>query len=275
MNGMLLPQAKRNSSKKSEAVTNSNSSAGALVSTGTSYKESEKCSHSRNGNGTFTSNCNESSPANSPSANNIVPKNTLDTDNINYIRSVKDSSIEMLIKASEKYKSGLISKEQYITVALQVSQMADYYNKTSAPSIAPTANVAATQTPTPAPTQATTVPPAATPTTTDSSSNYKPLPAKNTLPPDAANPVFLYGDSYNTKTGALISHGGGICTPYSLEQHPNCSGGCGPCPATEKFQAMPSTWVFTGAGQDGGCEAGYTVFWTTTGAQTAFTCNHQ
>lgn len=50
-------------------------------------------------------------------------------ENADYIKEVKDSSIEMLITASAKYKSGIISKDQYIQIALQVSQTAEYYNK--------------------------------------------------------------------------------------------------------------------------------------------------
>lgn len=50
-------------------------------------------------------------------------------ENADYIKGVKDSSIEMLITASAKYKSGIISKDQYIQIALQVSQTAEYYNK--------------------------------------------------------------------------------------------------------------------------------------------------
>jgi hypothetical protein len=51
--------------------------------------------------------------------------------NLDYIKSAKDSSVDMLIKASKKYKDGAITKDQYIQVALQVSQMAEYYNKTN------------------------------------------------------------------------------------------------------------------------------------------------
>lgn len=50
-------------------------------------------------------------------------------ENADYIKEVKDSSIEMLISATKKYKSGIISKDQYIQIALQVSQTADYFNK--------------------------------------------------------------------------------------------------------------------------------------------------
>jgi hypothetical protein len=56
---------------------------------------------------------------------NLDPK----IENADYIKGVKDSSIEMLITASAKYKSGIISKDQYIQIALQVSQTAEYYNK--------------------------------------------------------------------------------------------------------------------------------------------------
>ena len=59
-----------------------------------------------------------------------------DINNIDYIKVAKESSFEMLIKASAKYKEGTITKDQYIQVALQVSQMADYYNKTKLPTTA-------------------------------------------------------------------------------------------------------------------------------------------
>ncbi|MDO9184339.1 MAG: hypothetical protein Q7U04_18130 [Bacteriovorax sp.] len=69
------------------------------------------------------------------------------TNQIDYIKSTNNSSIEMLIKASAKYKAGTITKDQYTQVALQVSQMADYYN-----------HVKATNTPTTIPTSVPVVP---------------------------------------------------------------------------------------------------------------------
>jgi len=60
--------------------------------------------------------------------------------NLDYIRGAKDSSVDMLIKASEKYKTGAITKEQYIQIALQVSQMAEYYNKVITPAEAASKN---------------------------------------------------------------------------------------------------------------------------------------
>jgi hypothetical protein len=54
-------------------------------------------------------------------------------DNINFIKETKDSSVNMLITASAKYKNGEITKDQYVQIALQVSQTADYYNKVNVP----------------------------------------------------------------------------------------------------------------------------------------------
>ncbi|MDO9182982.1 MAG: hypothetical protein Q7U04_11270 [Bacteriovorax sp.] len=53
------------------------------------------------------------------------------SEQINYIKQTKESSVDMLIQASAKYKSGAISKDEYVQIALQVSQTADYYNKVS------------------------------------------------------------------------------------------------------------------------------------------------
>lgn len=59
----------------------------------------------------------------------IVPPPSSDGNNIDYIKAVNNSSIDMLINASKKYKEGALTKDQYIEVALQVSGMADYTNK--------------------------------------------------------------------------------------------------------------------------------------------------
>ncbi|MDO9183496.1 MAG: hypothetical protein Q7U04_13865, partial [Bacteriovorax sp.] len=60
--------------------------------------------------------------------------NNTDVNNIDFIKSSNESSINMLIEASKKYKAGSLTQDQYIKVALQVSQMADYYNKLKADS---------------------------------------------------------------------------------------------------------------------------------------------
>lgn len=49
--------------------------------------------------------------------------------NIDYIKEANNSSIDMLIKASKKYKDGEITKDQYVEIALQVSGFANYTNK--------------------------------------------------------------------------------------------------------------------------------------------------
>ena len=46
-----------------------------------------------------------------------------------YINRAKESAINMLIVATQKYKQGALSKDKYIEVAMQVGQMADYSNK--------------------------------------------------------------------------------------------------------------------------------------------------
>lgn len=56
-----------------------------------------------------------------------------DVSNMEYIRSAKESSIQMLIAASEKYMAGAITKDQYIKIALQASQMANFSNKLNSP----------------------------------------------------------------------------------------------------------------------------------------------
>ncbi len=68
-----------------------------------------------------------SSPQTQKVATAAIPTNSVG--NMDYIKSVTNSSIEMLIEASKKYKAGALSKDQYIEVALQVGAMADYNNK--------------------------------------------------------------------------------------------------------------------------------------------------
>jgi hypothetical protein len=45
-----------------------------------------------------------------------------------YLSEAKNSALDMLIKASSEYKKGTITKDQYIQIANQVSQMAEYAN---------------------------------------------------------------------------------------------------------------------------------------------------
>ncbi|MEA9357557.1 hypothetical protein SHI21_15115 [Bacteriovorax sp. PP10] len=45
-----------------------------------------------------------------------------------YLSEAKNSALDMLIKASNEYKKGTITKDQYIQIANQVSQMAEYAN---------------------------------------------------------------------------------------------------------------------------------------------------
>nr|BDT27734.1 hypothetical protein BHI3_12000 [Bacteriovorax sp. HI3] len=59
----------------------------------------------------------------------VAPTSSSSVGNMDYIKSVTNSSIEMLIEASKKYKAGSLSKDQYIEVALQVGAMADYNKK--------------------------------------------------------------------------------------------------------------------------------------------------
>lgn len=61
------------------------------------------------------------------------------------------------------------------------------------------------------------------------------------------------------------SPGGGSCTPYAMRSTPNCNGSCGPCSATATHPARPSSWVYTGQGQIGGCKAGYKMVPTSAG----------
>lgn len=48
---------------------------------------------------------------------------------VNYLQKVKESSEDMLVTATAKYKAGTITKEQYIQVALSVSSMIEYNKK--------------------------------------------------------------------------------------------------------------------------------------------------
>jgi hypothetical protein len=52
--------------------------------------------------------------------------------NMDYITGAKDSSVEMLIKATKMLDEGKISKDKYIEVAREVSKMAEYSNKSTA-----------------------------------------------------------------------------------------------------------------------------------------------
>jgi hypothetical protein len=52
--------------------------------------------------------------------------------NFDYIVGAKDSSIDMLIKATKMLEDGKISKDKYIEVAKEVSKMAEYSKKTVA-----------------------------------------------------------------------------------------------------------------------------------------------
>jgi hypothetical protein len=45
-----------------------------------------------------------------------------------YLSEAKNSALDMLVKASSEYKKGTITKDQYIQIANQVSQMAEYAN---------------------------------------------------------------------------------------------------------------------------------------------------
>jgi hypothetical protein len=53
------------------------------------------------------------------------------SDKSDYNNRAKESAIDMLIKATQKYKEGSLSKDKYVEVAIQVSQMAEYANKTN------------------------------------------------------------------------------------------------------------------------------------------------
>lgn len=49
----------------------------------------------------------------------------------NYLNEAKNSAVEMLVAAAAKYKAGAITKDQYIQIANQVAQMAEYANNNS------------------------------------------------------------------------------------------------------------------------------------------------
>lgn len=53
-------------------------------------------------------------------------KATLNSDNINYIQKAARSSVDMLIRATKKYKEGAITKEQFIEISMQVAALNDY-----------------------------------------------------------------------------------------------------------------------------------------------------
>jgi hypothetical protein len=52
------------------------------------------------------------------------------TSNIDYSKSNKESTIDLLIKSTTDYNAGKLTKDQYIQIVMQVSQMTDFYNKT-------------------------------------------------------------------------------------------------------------------------------------------------
>ncbi len=61
-----------------------------------------------------------------------------------FIKEARDSSMDMLAIASEKYGAGLISKEQFLEIALQVGKMAEYAKKNSTQSSADCLNTGLT-----------------------------------------------------------------------------------------------------------------------------------
>lgn len=74
--------------------------------------------------------------------------------NVDYITGTKDSSVNMLAEATKKYKSGKLTKDQFINIALQVGQTVDYANQTTGQNPSETI-IAANPNPTPIPTPAT------------------------------------------------------------------------------------------------------------------------
>jgi hypothetical protein len=94
---------------------------------------------------------------NSTSSNNIVPavNNNTDLSNIDFVKQQRESSIDMLIKATADYKAGKLNKDKYIEVAQQVSQISDYLKKVNTPDSSSTgplqANSSITVAPAPAP----------------------------------------------------------------------------------------------------------------------------
>jgi hypothetical protein len=74
-------------------------------------------------------------------SNNIVPaiNNNTDLSNIDFVKQQRESSIEMLIKATADYKAGKLNKDKYIEVAQQVSQISDYLKKVNVPDGSPSA----------------------------------------------------------------------------------------------------------------------------------------
>ncbi len=77
-----------------------------------------------------------------------------------------------------------------------------------------------------------------------------------------------YANSSCTVNSPPISGGGGTCTPYTSG---SCTGHCG-LPGSA---VCPSTWVFTGQGQNRGCAAGYNILITaraSNGDPTSYKC---
>jgi hypothetical protein len=53
------------------------------------------------------------------------------TSNIDFSKSNKESTIDLLIKSTANFNAGKLTKDQYIQIIMQVSQMTDFYNKTN------------------------------------------------------------------------------------------------------------------------------------------------
>lgn len=63
------------------------------------------------------------------SAEAIMKRNQENSNQEDYINGARESVINMLIQATQKYKQGALSKEKYIEVAMQVGAMAEYANR--------------------------------------------------------------------------------------------------------------------------------------------------
>lgn len=66
-------------------------------------------------------------PCNDVFIDEVLPSSAIIEDN--YIKEARDSSIDMLRVATQKYKTGKITKEQFLQIAIQVGTMADYAAK--------------------------------------------------------------------------------------------------------------------------------------------------
>lgn len=70
-------------------------------------------------------------PSASPTKDKMDKTDKTDkSDNLDFLTKLKTGSIDMLIEASKKYKSGSLSKEKYIEISLQVAQVAEYEKNT-------------------------------------------------------------------------------------------------------------------------------------------------